>query len=169
MLARSSKLSGRWRSQWGLPVARGSRPTIWTRWSLCSITCPALWPYWDEDLRTQVANAAYLEWFGVAPEDMKGMHIRDLLGTEIYEKNLRYIRAALGGEVQLLNRTLVDAFGRTRHTQASYIPRFVDARPTGFFVLVTDITDRVRADQALAASVADVALLQERPRVASAA
>jgi PAS domain S-box-containing protein len=128
---------------------------------------PGMVAYWDDGLHNQVANTAYLEWFGIAPEDMKGMHIRDVLGADVYEKNLPFIRGALGGQAQLFNRTLTDTSGRTRHTQASYIPRIVDGRPHGFFVLVTDITERVLAEQTLATSVADVALLQERQRVAA--
>ena len=128
---------------------------------------PGMVAYWDENLHNQAANAAYVEWFGFAPEDMKGMHIRDVLGPEVYEKNLPYIKAALAGKAQLFNRTLTDTSGQTRYTQASYIPRLIDGEPHGFFVLVTDITERVRAEQTLAASIADVALLQERQRVAA--
>lgn len=128
---------------------------------------PGMVAYWDRELRNHIANAAYLEWFGIAPEDMRGMHIRDVLGPEVYEKNLPYIRGALAGEKQLFNRTLVDAYGRSRYTQASYIPYAADGVVQGFFVLVTDISERVAAEEALKESVAQVALLQERERVAA--
>ena len=128
---------------------------------------PGMVAYWDDHLRNQVANAAYVEWFGIAPGDMKGMHIRDLLGTEVYEKNLPYIKAALAGRPQSFNRTLTDTAGRTRYTQAAYIPWLRDDEVHGFFVLVTDITERVLAEQTLAASVAELALLEERQRVAA--
>ncbi|HET8559768.1 MAG TPA: PAS domain-containing protein [Marmoricola sp.] len=128
---------------------------------------PGMVAYWDERLHNQVANAAYLEWFGIAPEDIKGMHIRDLLGAEVYEKNLPYIKAALAGRPQSFNRTLTDTSGRTRYTQAAYIPWLIAGEPRGFFVLVTDITERVLAEQTLAASVAELALLEERQRVAA--
>ncbi|HEV7203788.1 MAG TPA: PAS domain-containing protein [Jatrophihabitans sp.] len=128
---------------------------------------PAMVAYWDRECRNRIANAAYLEWFGTRPEDMFGMHIRDLLGPELYERNLPYIRAALAGEAQLFNRTLVDTSGCTRYTQASYVPRVVDGAVEGFFVLVTDISERVRAEAALADSVANTALLHERQRIAA--
>ena len=118
---------------------------------------PSMVAYWDDDLRNQFANAAYVEWFGIAPEDMKRMHIRDLLGAEVYEKNLPYIKEALAGRPQAFNRTLTDMSGRTRYTQAAYVPRFIAGEPHGFFVLVTDITERVLAEQTLATSVADCA------------
>lgn len=123
--------------------------------------------YWDKDCLNRIANAAYVEWFGLTPQQMRGMHIRDLLGPALYARNLPYIRGALAGEQQLFNRTLVDTEGRTRYTQASYIPRIVDGSVEGFFVLVTDISERVRAEAALADSVANTALLQERQRIAA--
>jgi PAS domain S-box-containing protein len=128
---------------------------------------PAMIAYWDEDCLNRIANAAYVEWFGMSPAEIYGTHIRDLLGPEIYRMNLPYIRGALAGEAQLFNRTLVDTHGRTRYTQASYIPHTLGERVAGFFVLVTDISERVRAEDALAESIAESALLQERQRIAA--
>jgi PAS domain S-box-containing protein len=128
---------------------------------------PAMVAYWDRDCLNRIANAAYVEWFGMTPSQMHGMHIRDLLGPKIYQLNLPYIRGALAGESQLFNRTLVDTHGRTRYTQASYIPHLIGKRVEGFFVLVTDISERVRAEEALAESTANTALLHERQRIAS--
>jgi PAS domain S-box-containing protein len=110
---------------------------------------PAMVAYWDHDLRNVVANAAYLEWFGFTPERMLGMHIREVLGERVYAMNLPYIEGALAGEEQLFDRTLVDTSGRTRHTQASYVPDVVDGEVRGFFVLVTDVTPRVEAQRAM--------------------
>ncbi len=123
--------------------------------------------FWDRDLRNRFANRAYIDWFGVAPSDMRGMHIRDLLGPRVFAMNLPYIEGALRGEEQLFERTLVDAAGRTRFTQASYTPQVVDGVVRGFFVLVTDITSRVRAELALRESVEQIALMHERQRIAA--
>jgi PAS domain S-box-containing protein len=110
---------------------------------------PALIAYWDRDCRNVVANDAYVEWFGVRPERMRGIHIREVLGERVYALNLPYIEGVLGGEEQLFQRTLVDTLGRTRHTQASYVPDVVDGEVLGFFVLVTDVTPRVETKRAL--------------------
>ncbi|MBJ7332875.1 MAG: diguanylate cyclase [Solirubrobacteraceae bacterium] len=108
---------------------------------------PAMVGYWDRDLHNRMANSAYMEWFGCRPETMGGMHIRDLLGPELFERNYPYMARALEGERQTFDRTLIDAEGVTRHTQASYIPDVVDGEAQGFFVLVTEITDRVEAER----------------------
>lgn len=110
---------------------------------------PALIAYWDADLRNVVANEAYVEWFGLTPEQVRGIHIRDVLGEEVYAKNLPHILGALAGQEQLFDRTLVDQAGRVRHTQASYVPDLVDGQVNGFFVLVTDVTPRVEAQRAM--------------------
>jgi PAS domain S-box-containing protein len=110
---------------------------------------PAMIAYWDRDLRNVVANDAYVEWFGFTPEQMRGIHIREVLGERVYAMNLPYLQAALAGEEQLFDRTLVDTNGRTRHTQASYVPDIVDGEVRGIFVLVTDVTPRVEAQRAM--------------------
>ena len=41
---------------------------------------PALMAYWDGDLRDALANAAHLKSYGMTPEQLHGMHLRDVLG-----------------------------------------------------------------------------------------
>ncbi len=111
---------------------------------------PAMVAFWDADARNVLANDAYLVWFGWTPERLKGRHISELLGEELYQLNLPYITRALAGEEQLFTRTLVDTLGRTRHVQASYVPHRVAGVVRGFFVLVTDVTPRIVAETELA-------------------
>lgn len=110
---------------------------------------PALIGYWDRDLRNVVANEAYVDWFDISPERMRGMHIREIVGDSVYEKNLPYMTRALAGEAQEFQRTLVDPSGRTRHSQVSYVPDVIDGEVCGLFVLVTDVTSRVEAERQL--------------------
>jgi diguanylate cyclase (GGDEF)-like protein/PAS domain S-box-containing protein len=109
---------------------------------------PALIGYWDCELRNVIANQAYVEYFGITPEEALGRHIRDILGETVYDLNLPYIRGALAGEEQLFERTLIDQRGVTRYTQASYLPDIVDGHVQGFYVQVTDVTARVEAEHA---------------------
>src|SRR4051794_40249957 len=110
---------------------------------------PALIGYWDRDLRNVIANAAYVEWFGIAPERMRGLHIRDIVGDEVHTKNLPFMQRALAGEEQQFERTLVDASGRTRHSHVTYVPDVVGEVVIGLFVMVTDVTARVEAERQL--------------------
>lgn len=109
---------------------------------------PAMVGYWDTGLRNRLANEAYGTWFGIEPGQLYGRHIGDVLGEAVFEANRPYIELVLAGEPQQFDRTLVDAVGESRYTEVTYTP---DARDDGavrgFFVQVTDITQRVLADR----------------------
>lgn len=109
---------------------------------------PAMVGYWDHERRNVIANAAYLEYFGLTPGQIRGLHIREVLGEAVYALNLPYIDGVMDGREQLFQRTLVDRHGMTRHTQASYVPDIVDGEVRGFVVQVTDVTARVEAERA---------------------
>ena len=111
---------------------------------------PAMLGYWDSELRNRLANDAYLDWFGVTPDQLRGMHIQDLLSEEVFEANLPHISGVLNGEPQLFKRTLTDAAGATRYAEVSYMPDLhnsTDGRVQGFFVMITDTTERVQAER----------------------
>lgn len=103
---------------------------------------PAMVGYWDKDQRNRMANDAYVEFYGKTPGEMRGTHIRDLLGAETYAKSLPYIEAVLAGRRQLFDREMTIPSGEVRYTQVSYVPDAVDGVVHGFFVLVTDISER---------------------------
>lgn len=111
---------------------------------------PAMIGYWDEHRRNRFANADYRRWFGKSPEEIHGRHMKELLGPDLYAKNKPHIEAALAGQRQDFDRDIPGPDGVVRHSQASYIPDVHDGRVEGFFVLVTDITERVHSEQALA-------------------
>jgi diguanylate cyclase (GGDEF)-like protein/PAS domain S-box-containing protein len=129
---------------------------------------PAMVGYWDRDLRNRLANTAYVEWFGKAPEEIEGLHIREVIGEELYAQNLPYLEGALAGERQDFDRTIVDAQGVTRYSQAAYIPDIrEDGSVAGLFVLVADVSDRVRTEIALLAEQARTRHLAEQLRLVS--
>jgi PAS domain S-box-containing protein len=128
---------------------------------------PAMVGYWDRDLINQLANDAYIEFFGISPEEMRGTHIRDLLGPELFDKNLPYMEGALAGEKQLFDREIPTPAGEVRYTQASYIPDRRDGEVRGFFVLVTDITERRRIEGEVAHSSARLADAERVARLGS--
>ncbi|OGU16880.1 MAG: hypothetical protein A2076_06395 [Geobacteraceae bacterium GWC2_53_11] len=106
---------------------------------------PGMVGYWTSELRCGFANIAYLEWFGRSQEQMRGIHIRELMGEELFSRNEPYIRGALRGERQRFERTLTKADGTVGYTWAHYIPDLDGDRVRGFFVLVSDITELKQA------------------------
>ncbi|MGK2936378.1 MAG: sensor domain-containing diguanylate cyclase [Solirubrobacteraceae bacterium] len=109
---------------------------------------PAMVGYWDRELRNRLANEAYRDWFGVGPDEMYGMHLRELLGERLYAQNIEPSTRALAGERSTFDRTLSDAADRPRHVQISYLPDVSDGDVQGFYVLVTEVTARVEAERA---------------------
>ena len=111
---------------------------------------PAMVAYWDRDLVCRFANKPYLHWFGKAPDAIIGTSIRTLLGEPLFKMNELYIRGALAGESQQFERTLTKADGSLGFTWANYIPD-IDENGTvnGFYVLVTDVSPIVKAENQL--------------------
>jgi diguanylate cyclase (GGDEF)-like protein/PAS domain S-box-containing protein len=114
---------------------------------------PALIAYWDQDLRNVLANRAYVQWFDWSPNQMQGHHLSEVIGPDLFALNEPYVRKALAGEEQRFDRSLVDPSGRTRFAQVAYVPDKDEAGHVhGFFVLVTDLADRIAAEQELRAA-----------------
>ena len=75
----------------GQNIATGSEMS-----SLVANQINAMLAYWDAQLICRFANNAYLEWFGRTKEEMVDkMSIQELLGPQLYAKNLPYIQEAL--------------------------------------------------------------------------
>ena len=115
---------------------------------------PGMIGYWDRELRNRYANAAYIDWFGVTPDRIRGQHIRQVIGEHLFALNEPGMRAALAGVPQLFEREIVDPRGVTRRSQARYIPDVREEQVVGFFVLVTDVTDLRNAQDGLEAAQA---------------
>ncbi len=113
---------------------------------------PAMVGYWDRNLRNRMADDAYVGYFGLTPEQIRGMHIRDVLGPDLFAMNHPNMLRALAGEEQTFDREIPDPHGRRRYTQASYIPHRIGGEVRGFFVLVTDISARREAERKLASA-----------------
>jgi PAS domain S-box-containing protein len=116
---------------------------------------PTLVSYVGADHRYRFANRAYVEWFGLTPDQVVGRDMRDLLGEDVYGHRLPYVAAALRGErVRFEGPTWHRALGR-RVTDVAYVPHAPDGAGgtvDGFFVLVHDVTDRKAGEEALRAS-----------------
>ncbi|MDF1482664.1 diguanylate cyclase domain-containing protein [Extensimonas sp. H3M7-6] len=110
---------------------------------------PSLVGYWDADLRNRFINHVSEDWFGVAPAQVAGMHLNDLLGRRTMAQVQPYIDQALQGHKQVFDFSMVDARDGERHYLVAYTPDMEDGRLRGFFVQMTDITERKRMEDEL--------------------
>lgn len=110
---------------------------------------PVLVAYWDKQLINRMANIAHQRWLGLAPEEMLGRHADELLVGERTLFARPYLEATLAGEAQMFERDLVDTSGSVRHTITNLIPDWEEGEVKGFFLLVTDISERKATEMAL--------------------
>lgn len=114
---------------------------------------PALIGHWNKDLVNIHANKVYSEYFGKTPEEIRGKHIKDLLGPALFEKNLPYMQNVLKGEVQIFEREIPLPQGGSKHTIANYLPEISNGEVIGFFVIVSDVTQLKNSEQQKAESL----------------
>ena len=120
------------------------------RMRLVADNLPALIGYVDRSHRYRFLNARYGEWFGVDPATLSGIHIRDLLGAELYAVRIPYIERVLRGETVRFERITRHHRLGERATDMAYVPDIGrDGEVEGFYVMGFDITERKRTEQTL--------------------
>lgn len=114
---------------------------------------PALISYVDAEQRYQFTNRAYEEWFGLVREQVRGSHMKDVLGLAAYESIRPHVEAALSGERVVFEDWVDYRRAGRRYIQASYTPHWDESdRVKGFMVLVLDRSQSQRAEEARAES-----------------
>lgn len=102
---------------------------------------PSMLGYWNKDLINVHCNQAYAGYFCKTPEDFRGKHAKEALGQRVYEMSYGYMLAVLKGEPQKFERVIHTRTG-VMTALASYVPHFVDDEVAGFFVIVSDVTEK---------------------------
>lgn len=106
---------------------------------------PGMVAYWTQDMRCTFANNEYRFWFGKSPDKMLGIHVRELLGEELFSKNEPFILRALSGEEQHFERIMTKSNGVVSNAWVHYIPDVDGDWIHGFYVLVSDVTQLKQA------------------------
>ena len=110
---------------------------------------PVLVAYWDHQLINRMSNTAHLHWVGLEPEEIRGRHLKDIMGAEAFALVKHEFDAGLAGEPRSFGREMVDAAGNTRHTITTLVPDWEQGMVKGLFVLVTDISELKATEKAL--------------------
>ncbi len=110
---------------------------------------PALIAYVDSEYRYGFTNRTYCEWFKLAEDQIRGIHVRDVLGEKAYAAIRPHMELVLSGRTVDFEAD-VPYGGGTRHVKASYVPdRSHDGAVRGYFALVHDMTEQARRSQEL--------------------
>jgi PAS domain S-box-containing protein len=114
--------------------------------------------YTDANQRYQFVNQTCEVWFGRNRDQILGKLNRELLGEVAYQSVEPYIKEVLGGQITTYESELSYSSGK-KYISAVYIPDFDrNAQVRGYYGLITDISDRKRAEEA--------SILEERNRMA---
>jgi len=111
---------------------------------------PVLISYIDSKQYYRFNNKAYDEWFGHPNTKLIGKHIKEVLGEPVYQVIRKYVEAVLSGQEVTYEGPMIYRDGEARYVIANYIPHFGErGEVKGYFLLVTDITERKRAEEEL--------------------
>jgi PAS domain S-box-containing protein len=111
---------------------------------------PALMSYIDKDCRYLRVNRSYERWFGLSDEQVRGRHMKDVLGEAAWQAIEPYVKRVLAGEQIAFELQIPYLETGSRWVYATYSPD-VDAegQVRGFVVHVLDISERKQAEDAL--------------------
>jgi len=107
---------------------------------------PALISYVDRDLRYQFANAYYKDIFSIAPQELIGLTVKDIIGEEAFATAWPYYQATLAGKPQSFELPYTLPTGRKLHLIVNYIPHVVQGQVVGIIALVLNETERRQAE-----------------------
>lgn len=116
---------------------------------------PILISYVDREERYRFVNRAYEHWFGVDRSEIEGKTLAEVLGHTAYERLRHHVSRALAGETLTFEGEVDYRDAGVRHVEARYVPHVGrNGDIPGYYVLVTDISDRKKAEAELARMLA---------------
>ncbi|VVM96160.1 PAS domain-containing sensor histidine kinase [Pseudomonas fluorescens] len=111
---------------------------------------PILISYVDREERFRLNNAAYLDWYGLTPQELYGRTILEVLGEQAYALRAPYITEALSGRPCCFSISTPHRDGSIRQALMNYLPRHgPDGAVNGFYIFVIDETERKKTEEAL--------------------
>jgi C4-dicarboxylate-specific signal transduction histidine kinase len=102
---------------------------------------PTLVAYIDARQRYRFSNQSSVKWFKLSPRELRGRHLKEMLGDSGYEVIRPYIEAVLAGHTADFEQVLPQPDTGDRQIVVRYIP---DSTATGeikgFFSIMCDVT-----------------------------
>jgi PAS domain S-box-containing protein len=111
---------------------------------------PALVSYWTPDLKCVFANDLYATYFGLHPQNLKGISLREIVGPELFLRAEPTIAKVIKGENQIFEHDLLHSDHTTRRMRVQVQPDTIDGTILGYLLVATDITENREAKRSLA-------------------
>jgi PAS domain S-box-containing protein len=111
---------------------------------------PVLIGYVDSEQRYRFVNRAFEAWHGISRDGHHGKTVREVTGEARYAMVRPQIDAVLAGQTVTVERMIKSA-AKEAYWRTTYVPHFGErGNVEGFYILGYDITDRRKAEEALA-------------------
>jgi PAS domain S-box-containing protein len=110
---------------------------------------PTLIAVWDLDLKCRFANHAHSHWFDRDYSQIQGISLQEILGRKSFAQAEAKIRAALAGQPQHFEESIVNDDGSRRTFLVTCLPSIVDGAITGIFTHTVDVGRVKKAEDAL--------------------
>ena len=115
-------------------------------WSSCSIRFRRSSPMSICQGCYRFNNRAYEQWFNLTRDQLRGRHVRDVVGAIAFDDVRPHIEAALRGERTEFETVAQSKGGELREVHATYVPdRDSQGNVRGFVAMVQDISAQARA------------------------
>lgn len=116
---------------------------------LVADSVPAMIAYYEiGSLQCRFANLRYATNYGLAPQTILGLTVRQVVGEAAWEEVTPQVNIVLNGQAVRYRRELTLPDGSKRMIEVDLVPHFiVSGVQQGAFVLINDITDQCHAEQ----------------------
>ncbi len=120
---------------------------------LMTDSLPVLISYVDADHRYGFINQTYERWFGKPIEELASKPVVEVIGRKAYDVILPRLKLALSGQLVSFEASIEYPVVGRRDVSAVYVPDTdASGNVRGMFAMITDVTDRKKAEEALRTS-----------------
>lgn len=139
------------RVQLHLALQRRTRLLAQARRDLADLvnTLPAFIALWDLSLHNLFCNDTNSRWFGITPNAMHKMHLKDVLGAKGMSILQPYLERIENRENATIEMQFETKSGAIIYGQMTLVYRIYNGLPDGLLMLISDISERKLAEFAL--------------------